>query len=85
MWGLVASGKIKHVASHVRHPDRALFCPFYGQLAARLMANNGAPLLLMSATCRPVAIRSILESLKVAKDQMHFVQVELTQPEIRII
>ncbi|KAA1112139.1 ATP-dependent DNA helicase sgs1 [Puccinia graminis f. sp. tritici] len=85
VWGLVASGKIKHIASHVRHPDRALFRPFYGQLAARLMATNGAPLLLMSATCRPVAISSILESLKVAEDQMHFVRAELTRPEIRII
>jgi superfamily II DNA helicase RecQ len=85
MWGLVASGKIKGVASHARHGDRGLFYPSYGKLGSRLMATNGAPLLLMSATCPPVAIASILDSLRMPLPQAHFVWAELTRPEIWIL
>ncbi|OAV92051.1 hypothetical protein PTTG_09886 [Puccinia triticina 1-1 BBBD Race 1] len=57
VWGLVASGKSKKLFSHGRHQDRAVFCPSYGDIAARLLGIN-APLLLLSATCRPQAIKA---------------------------
>jgi len=85
VWGLVAKGRSKGIASHGRHPDWGLFRPSYGKLAARLMATNGTPLLLMSATCRPVAIRSILESLKLTEEMVDFVRAELTRTEIRLL
>ncbi|EFP83352.2 uncharacterized protein PGTG_08538 [Puccinia graminis f. sp. tritici CRL 75-36-700-3] len=85
VWGLVASGESKGLNSHSRHGERGVFRPGYGELAARLMANNGTPLLMMSATCRPIAIRKILESFKLNMDMVEFVRAELTRPEIRIL
>jgi superfamily II DNA helicase RecQ len=76
VWGLVASGKIKGIVSHVRISNQGLFCPSYGKLGARLMATNGALLLLMSATCRPVAIACILNVLRLMMPQVHFVRAE---------
>ncbi|KAA1124043.1 ATP-dependent DNA helicase sgs1 [Puccinia graminis f. sp. tritici] len=46
------------------------------------MATNGTPLLMMSATCRPIAINSILESFKLTRQMVTFVEAELTRPEI---
>jgi hypothetical protein len=85
VWGLVSSKKMKEVASHAINANRGRFCPSYGKLGARLMATNGAPLLLLSATCRPIAIASILDSLKLTERQVHFVCGELTRPEIQIL
>jgi superfamily II DNA helicase RecQ len=85
VWGLVASGESKGLHSHSRHGEHGVFRPGYGELAARLMANNGTPLLMMSATCRPIAIRKILESFKLTMDMVEFVRAELTRPEIRIL
>ncbi|PLW45914.1 hypothetical protein PCASD_08635 [Puccinia coronata f. sp. avenae] len=65
--------------------DEAHMIYIYGKLGSRLMARNGAPLLLMSATCPPVAIAGILDSLRMPLPQAHFVWAELTRPEIRIL
>ncbi|KAA1077464.1 hypothetical protein PGT21_009170 [Puccinia graminis f. sp. tritici] len=84
-WGLVASGKAKKSSSHGRTEDVAVFRPSYGELAAQLNATEGVPLLLLSATCRPKAVSSILENLKLSEDNVVFVRAELTRPEIRIL
>ncbi|OAV95259.1 hypothetical protein PTTG_26688 [Puccinia triticina 1-1 BBBD Race 1] len=49
------------------------------------MANNGIPILLLSATCRPVAIDSILGSLMLKTVDISFFRGELVRPEIRIL
>lgn len=49
------------------------------------MATDNAPLLLMSATCRPTAVHSILESLKIIPRHINIIRGELTRPEIRLI
>ncbi|OAV97620.1 hypothetical protein PTTG_01926 [Puccinia triticina 1-1 BBBD Race 1] len=64
VWGLVASGLGKKISSHMKIQDRGIFRPSYGDLGARLLATYGVPILLLSATCRPVAIEKILNSLK---------------------
>ncbi|OAV94630.1 hypothetical protein PTTG_05157 [Puccinia triticina 1-1 BBBD Race 1] len=84
VWGLVANGKAKKILSHLRHQDRAVFRPSYGELGARLLATNGIPLLLLSATCRPQAIKAILVSLKITREYMTFFHGELARPEITI-
>ncbi|KAA1129738.1 ATP-dependent DNA helicase sgs1 [Puccinia graminis f. sp. tritici] len=85
VWGLVANGQSKGLTSHLKHGERGVFRPGYGELAARLMATNGTPLLMMSATCRPIAINSILESFKLTRQMVTFVEAELTRPEIRML
>ncbi|KAI7936915.1 hypothetical protein MJO28_015814 [Puccinia striiformis f. sp. tritici] len=85
MWGLVASGKSKKLSSHSRHEDRAVYRPSYGKIGPRLLATNGTPVLIQSATCRPLAIKSILESLKILPEDIDILQGELTRPEIRLI
>ncbi|KAA1108559.1 hypothetical protein PGT21_017097 [Puccinia graminis f. sp. tritici] len=84
-WGLVASGKAKKSSSHGRTKDVAVFRPSYGKLAAQLNATEGVPLLLLSATCRPIAVDSILKNLRITEDNITFVKAELTRPEIRIL
>jgi ATP-dependent DNA helicase RecQ len=54
-------------------------------MAAQLNATEGVPLLLLSATCRPQEISSILENLQLTEDNVTFVRAELTRPEIRIL
>jgi superfamily II DNA helicase RecQ len=85
VWGLVASGLGKKISSHFKLQDRGIFRPSYGDLGARLLATHGIPILLLSATCRPIAIKKILESLKILPQNMTRVQGELTRPEIRLI
>ncbi|OAV95523.1 hypothetical protein, variant [Puccinia triticina 1-1 BBBD Race 1] len=85
MWGLVALGKAKKIISHLKHQDRAIFRPSYGKLGSKLVLTNGVPLLLLSATCRPVAIAGVLKSLKLTSDNISFSRAELTRPEIQII
>ncbi|KAA1077087.1 hypothetical protein PGTUg99_003960 [Puccinia graminis f. sp. tritici] len=72
-WGLVASGKAKKSSSHGRTEDAVVFRPSYGELAAQLNATEGVPLLLLSATCRPKAVSSILKNLKLSEDNVVFV------------
>ncbi|KNE89506.1 hypothetical protein PSTG_17035 [Puccinia striiformis f. sp. tritici PST-78] len=82
IWGLVASGLGKKITSHVKLQDRGIFRPSYGDLGARLLAAHGVPILLMSATCRPIAIDKILCSLKITPDNITLIKGELTRPEI---
>ena len=49
------------------------------------MAMQGIPILLLSATCRPLAIAEIQKSLKLMDENICFVRAELTRPEIRIL
>ncbi|PLW28427.1 hypothetical protein PCANC_20813 [Puccinia coronata f. sp. avenae] len=86
IWGLVSSCKgSKTFAVHVRHADSGLFCPSYGNLGAHLLFRNNKPILLLSATCRPVAVAAISQSLKLDEDSLDILQGKLTRPEIRII
>jgi superfamily II DNA helicase RecQ len=49
------------------------------------MATNKIPLLMLSATCRPIAVDSILRNLKLQPTDIKMIEGELTRPEIRII
>ncbi|KAA1095744.1 ATP-dependent DNA helicase sgs1 [Puccinia graminis f. sp. tritici] len=49
------------------------------------LARNSAPILLMSATCPPVAISAIQRNLKLDGSNLILLKGELTRPEIRII
>ncbi|EFP89955.1 uncharacterized protein PGTG_16243 [Puccinia graminis f. sp. tritici CRL 75-36-700-3] len=59
--------------------------PSYGNLGGHLMTRNNMPILLMSATCRPVAIKAIRKSLKLPEETLWMLRGELTRPEIRFI
>ncbi|OAV96362.1 hypothetical protein PTTG_26366 [Puccinia triticina 1-1 BBBD Race 1] len=84
-WGLVSNKKAKKSSAHKRHQDRAVFRPSYGDLGRQLMTTEGTPILFLSATCRPKAVREILKSLKIPEETVNFVRAELTRPEIRIL
>jgi superfamily II DNA helicase RecQ len=49
------------------------------------MATNKVPLLLLSATCRPIAVDSILRNLKLQPADVKMINGELTRPEIRLV
>ncbi|KAH9465108.1 hypothetical protein MJO28_006875 [Puccinia striiformis f. sp. tritici] len=83
-WGLVEGGQ-KKLKTLVRHQDVCAFRPHYGNLAIQLLTTNKAPLLLMSATCRPEAITAIKKNLKLLDEHIDVLYGELTRPEIRII
>ncbi|PLW45183.1 hypothetical protein PCANC_11291 [Puccinia coronata f. sp. avenae] len=85
LWGLVASRQSKTTASFDRIQDRAVFRPSYGCMATRLMATNNVPLLLLSATCRPIAVEAIRNNLWLLPEDLTIVNGELTRPEIRFI
>ncbi|KAA1126383.1 ATP-dependent DNA helicase sgs1 [Puccinia graminis f. sp. tritici] len=85
VWGLVESGKAKFLSVRDRLQDYGIFRPSYGKLGDRLMATNNVPLLLLSATCRPVAVESILGSLMLKRVDITFFHGELVRPEIRIL
>ncbi|KNE93314.1 hypothetical protein PSTG_13258 [Puccinia striiformis f. sp. tritici PST-78] len=76
IWGLVASGRAKKIISHLKHQDRAIFRPSYGKLGSKLILTNGVPILLLSATCRPVAIAGILKSLKLTEDKINVINTD---------
>ncbi|KNE97663.1 hypothetical protein PSTG_09068 [Puccinia striiformis f. sp. tritici PST-78] len=85
-WGLVESGGGKNKVMLLGHvEDQGIFRPLYGKLGARLLTRNNKPILLMSATCRPIAIEGIKKSLKLESHNILIVKGELTRPEIRII
>jgi superfamily II DNA helicase RecQ len=84
-WGLVASGKAKKSSAHKQHQDKALFRPSYGDMGSRLMATESSLLLMLSATCQPLAVKAILKCLQIPKENMRFVHAKLTRPEIRIL
>ncbi|OAV98058.1 hypothetical protein PTTG_25783 [Puccinia triticina 1-1 BBBD Race 1] len=85
VWGLVASGLGKKISCRFKLQDRGIFRPSYGDLGARLLAAHGVPILLLLATCRPIAIEKPLNSLKILPENMKLVRGELTRPEIRPI
>lgn len=84
-WGLVESGWSKKSAAHSKSQDRGCFRPSYGHLGTRLLPTDNVPLLLMSATCRPIAIQAIMTSLKLTENNLVILRGELTRPEIRFI
>ncbi|KNE89222.1 hypothetical protein PSTG_17319 [Puccinia striiformis f. sp. tritici PST-78] len=85
-WGIVESGGGKNKLILLGHvDDLGIFRPSYGKLGARLLTRNNKPILLMSATCRPIAIEGIKKSLKLESHNLSIVQGELTRHEIRII
>ncbi|KAI7952133.1 hypothetical protein MJO28_007817 [Puccinia striiformis f. sp. tritici] len=84
-WGMVKSGKAKKSSAHKRHGDRAVFRPSYGQICRQLMATQGIPILLLSATCRSQALEAIQKNLKIPDENIDIVRAELTRPEIRIL
>ncbi|OAV85562.1 hypothetical protein PTTG_30430, partial [Puccinia triticina 1-1 BBBD Race 1] len=86
IWGLVESSNgRKQFSILVRHQDIGIFRPSYGDLARHLQCRNNVPILLLSATCRPLAVNSILKSLKLTIDLINIIRGELTRSEIRII
>ncbi|KAH9446126.1 hypothetical protein Pst134EB_023944 [Puccinia striiformis f. sp. tritici] len=84
-WGMVKSGKAKKCSAHKRHGDRAIFRPSYGQICRQLMATQGIPVPLLSATCRPQALEAIQKNLKITDENIDILRAELTRPEIRIL
>jgi hypothetical protein len=78
IWGLVASGLGKKISSHVKLQDQGIFCPSYGDLGNRFLAAHGVPILLLSATCRPIVYDRILTSLKILPENILQVEEELT-------
>ncbi|EFP85425.2 uncharacterized protein PGTG_11781 [Puccinia graminis f. sp. tritici CRL 75-36-700-3] len=85
LWGLVASRQSKSLIIFARLEDQAVFRPGYGHLGTRLMATNNIPVLLLSATCRPVAVSAITRSLMLQPSDINMIDGELTRPEIRLI
>ncbi|KAH9808180.1 P-loop containing nucleoside triphosphate hydrolase protein [Melampsora americana] len=85
-WGLVASGLARRSASWLKVQDVGVFRPSYGNLCARLTATEYAPVLLMSATCRPKSFNAILKNLRWRRHRdVTEVRADLVQYEIRFI
>ncbi|KAH9460361.1 hypothetical protein MJO29_004358 [Puccinia striiformis f. sp. tritici] len=87
-WGMVAKTRRKgrkKSSALGRHEDRGIFRPSYGNLAGHLLARNSVPLLLMSATCPPKAVRAIQKNLKLNPGNLSILHGGLTRPEIRIV
>ncbi|KAI7942920.1 hypothetical protein MJO29_012764 [Puccinia striiformis f. sp. tritici] len=86
IWGLVESSTSKtNTSVHRRHEDYGSFRPGYGKIGPHLLFRNDKPLLLLSATCRPVAMEAIMKCLKLNENDLSILRGELTRPEIRII
>ncbi|PLW20186.1 hypothetical protein PCANC_09845 [Puccinia coronata f. sp. avenae] len=68
IWGVVESshGKSQSLQLLVRHEDNGTFRPYYGKIGLHLQCRNNAPLLLLLATCCPVAIEGIMKCLKLS-------------------
>ena len=86
LWGLVASKPRKDMAaSFTQHEDQTVFCIAYSNIGDRLVATNNVPLLLLSATCQPIAVQSITLSLMLQPLDITMLDRELTRPEITLI
>ncbi|OAV85651.1 hypothetical protein PTTG_30366, partial [Puccinia triticina 1-1 BBBD Race 1] len=86
IWGLVESRPGRHLATILsRLEDFGIFRPSYGLLGGHLLSRNDKPILLLSATCRPIAVEAIKKSLKLEDSNVDIIRGELTRPEIRII
>ena len=79
IWGLVKSGPGKHLASICgQHKDQGIFWTSYGNLGGHLLSCNDAPILILSATCCPVAIEVIKRSLCLDNSDVDIICGELT-------
>ncbi|KAA1076521.1 ATP-dependent DNA helicase sgs1 [Puccinia graminis f. sp. tritici] len=85
LWGLVERDGRRTASIFVRLEDIGIFRPYYGQLATHLQCRNNSPILMLSATCRPVAVDAILKNLKLTKELIDIIEGELTRTEIRIL
>ncbi|KAH9457821.1 hypothetical protein Pst134EB_010133 [Puccinia striiformis f. sp. tritici] len=86
IWGLVESSTSKtRTTVHGKHEDYACFRPGYGKIGPHILFRNDKPLLLLSATCRPVAVEAIKKCLKLNDSALAMLEGELTRPEIQII
>ncbi|KAH9809151.1 P-loop containing nucleoside triphosphate hydrolase protein [Melampsora americana] len=83
-WGLVESRKARHSSAHLRTQDRGVFRPSYGELG-RSLTSTKAPVLLLSATCCPVAVKAIKKNLKWRDADVVLLEGELVRQEIRLI
>ncbi|KAA1138501.1 hypothetical protein PGTUg99_020668 [Puccinia graminis f. sp. tritici] len=85
LWGLVALRQSKSMIIFARLEDQAVFQPGYGHLGTRIMATSNIPVLLLSATCRPIAVSAITASLMLQPGDINMIDGELTRPEIRLL
>lgn len=83
-WGVVESREARHSSAHLRTQDRGVFRPSYGKLSQRLTASS-APVLLLSATCRPVAVEAIKANLKWRDEDVQMLEGELVRGKIRLM
>ncbi|KAH9823039.1 hypothetical protein DFH28DRAFT_1118395 [Melampsora americana] len=83
-WGLVESRDARHSSAHLRTQDRGVFRPSYRELG-RSLTSTKAPVLLLSATCRPVAVEAIKKNLKWRDADVVLLEGELVRQEIRLI
>jgi len=58
-WGVVESTKGKKGLIFLKEEDIGIFRPSYGKIGKHLIAQDVVPILLLSATCRPVAVSAI--------------------------
>ncbi|KNE92381.1 hypothetical protein PSTG_07414 [Puccinia striiformis f. sp. tritici PST-78] len=85
-WGLMESEGSKNRRTLIGMlKDLGIFRPSYGKLGARFLTRNNKPILLMLATCWPMAIDGIKKSLKLENHNVSIIRGELTRPELRII
>lgn len=84
-WGLVVSGKAKHLAVCQKDQDSGSFRPSWGELCLVLMMTREAPVLLMSATCPIPHFNSIMRNLSMKIDDVCVLRGELARPEITIL
>ncbi|KAH9823519.1 P-loop containing nucleoside triphosphate hydrolase protein [Melampsora americana] len=84
-WGVVANGDAQQMSSFKNLQDMGVFRPTYGNLFGRFLATDHAPILLMSATCRPKAIDAIKKNLRLGEHNLKLRTAELVHTEIRLI
>ncbi|PLW09339.1 hypothetical protein PCASD_19646 [Puccinia coronata f. sp. avenae] len=86
IWGLVKSGPGKHLAKmYGRQAGCWNFSALLRKSRRPAQSRNNIPILLLSATCRPIAVKAIKESLRLDDSEIDILRGELTRPEIRII
>lgn len=78
----MASGASKRMACFNRTQDQGIFRPSYRNLCAQFLDSDNVPVLLMSATCCPVAIKAIMNNLKFKDKDVNILRGEIVCPEI---
>lgn len=81
-WGLVASGGSRNFRTV---QDMGILRPSYGNPFGWFLATEKAPILLMSATCRPKAMDAIKFNIHLGNHNLKICRAELVRPEIRFI